>query len=227
MPKEGYAGVAALIGAVLAAVVAGLAMRRRRQASASADAGLAASAQAPVGPAPETPPSGEQAAATAYGAMARERDADAHDPAAVSEPVVHARSAPPDLPEATRDDAAGHAVSGQPDTTQRVAPHGQAAPGASPAALGGAAALDSAAARVSPPAALDEHRDGQSTPAQFDEAERSAADARQDLDDSIPDLHEQIETAHPAAAPVRELPTLTLDLPPVAAAVCEPAGTGG
>jgi FimV-like protein len=93
MPKEGYVGVAALIGAALAAVVAGLAMRRRKQAAASDDAARAATQpEAPV-----APPQGGQAAANAYGEMARNDDAPAQD-------VATARIGQPEAPQEHRND---------------------------------------------------------------------------------------------------------------------------
>ncbi|MFC0401363.1 FimV/HubP family polar landmark protein [Paraburkholderia rhizosphaerae] len=50
MSKQGYVGVAALIGAVLAAMVAGLAMRRRKRADVSASSSTSARAAAEEGP---------------------------------------------------------------------------------------------------------------------------------------------------------------------------------
>jgi FimV-like protein len=197
MSKEGYVGVAALIGAVLAAVVAGLAMRRRKQASAPAGDERAATEATSTSAAPA--PDAQQAAASAYGAMARDDDTDARgerdgrDGRAAADGLTQPTSTAPTLPATTHDAAAGEGA-------QRAA----AARFGQPEALGQDHSSEGATA----------HPDEPGTPVPAAEA----ANAPLSLADSGPELHEPPEAAHPVAAPAHEPPTLTLELPPVASA---------
>ncbi|CAB3757423.1 FimV/HubP family polar landmark protein [Paraburkholderia solisilvae] len=153
LSKQEYVGLAALIGAALAALVAGLAMRRRKRSDASATATLAASAQDAAHdgqPAPAVSLDTGRRGASAYDAMAKAGESttsheisadDADDVPSLTERVP---SAADDVAPQLRHASERPTNAPTEGVTQTA---GSGAGAAAAAGLAAAAALDAAAVR--------------------------------------------------------------------------------
>ncbi|GAB7526596.1 hypothetical protein PBS_55870 [Paraburkholderia sp. 2C] len=170
--KQEYVGAAALIGALLAAVVAGLAMRRRKRNDASpvrarSGSGLSAPDDAAQSAPPPAPNDASRSAASAYDAMAKSGES-----AASREPLsssVDEDDVPP-LTERVLPPAQSGVASGPYGTpTER--------PAEASVALDAAAARDRQSDLTHEPQAFDQHDDQSDDRASIIEPPAAPADA--------------------------------------------------